>query len=190
MYWRFDKGLSDGVEFYINLPKDIQYPGGNALHGRINGYTGKITQIFIEGFDWPSYHLPAFLLQNGKPDEVWIGTYRLNAKNSTVPFNVYLLYTEKGMLASYGTWLGKQQGEKIIGCIGTSPNLLIWMPEKKLTFVEARALLGSEVNQDEFKSISETTQGKMGAEQFYQQYKDIQGAPCIETDASLWPIAR
>lgn len=189
MYWRFSKNLSDDIEFYSDLPEDMEYLGESVLHGRIYADDGKVTQIYLEGFDWPSYYLSSFLLENGKPDEVWIATYGLHDQSLSVPFIVYLLYSEKGMMVSYGG-SGEQHGEKIIGCVSVSPYLSIWVPEKKLSFVEAYALVGGDFSKDKFKSILDATEGKIDAERIYERYKDIKDVPCIETRADLWPIIR
>lgn len=189
-YIKSEDKNSETVYFYLfDLPQEMRYSENDYFEGRLYARSGKIIQIFISGFNWPSYHLSAFLLENGPPDEVWIGTHRLIDKNQTVPFNVYLFYSEKGMLASYGTWEGQQKEDKIIGCINASPNLLIWSHEEKLSFADARALIGGRVDQGEYKTVDEATLGKLTAELFYEKYQHINTVPCLETDADLWRIA-
>jgi hypothetical protein len=175
--------------YFFDLPEDMRYSPTDYFEGRLYAENGVITRVSVSGFNWPPYHLPAFLLENGRPDEVWIST-QSGDPAYTVPFSVYLLYTEVGMLVSYGTWLGEINGETIKGCIDVSPKVLIWIPETRLSFAEAEALLGTDVSQGQYKSLADATEGKMDTKQFYEQYKGVEGAPCVETSADLWPIAR
>ncbi len=189
MFWRTHQGASDTIEFYSELPRDMQYWGESVLHGRVYASHGIVTRIYLEDFEWRSYHLAPFLLENGKPDEIWISTYRSCDQASNVPFTVYLLYSEKGMLVSY-EGSGTQQDEKIVGCVNSSPALSMWVPTRKLSFAEAYSLTGNDFYQAKSKLISETTEGGMDAEQFYEQFKGSDDIPCVETHANLWPITK
>lgn len=183
---RNGKDLSDSIVFYSDLPEDMQYLGKSTLHGKIDAKNGIIKQIYVEGFEWPSYHLAPFLFENGKPNEVWITTYRLSDPNSSVTFIVSLLYSERGIMVSY-SGVGEQQEGKIVGCVDRSLSYLVtWDPDKELSFVEANALIRRDISKINYKPLVDVTEGEMDIEQFYEKFRVSEEVPCIDTSANLW----
>jgi hypothetical protein len=126
------------AEFRFHVSKDMLYDGENFITARISIKNGTLTRLYIYSFDSLAYRLSSLLAENGKPDEIWISTAQDKVGNK-VPFSIFLLYTQKGMLMSYSA-TGIVQRERIKGCVEVSPSLLIWIPEKEISFAGAEAL--------------------------------------------------
>jgi len=179
------------IEFFYSdlyLPaNDIQGPWDLKLE--LGVYRDIIRTISVSDFDLPNYHLRSFLLENGKPDEIWIYTNSRGPSNSPdkVGFLVSLFYSEKQMIAAYGRGNAVISDTWIDGCIQYSPALKIWSLEKLLSFPEAASFFyNHNVVGDGWKEISEATNGRLNVEKFYQTFTDQSAKPCFKTPRNLW----
>jgi hypothetical protein len=176
--------------FYSGLyfpAKDIHGPWDLYLNLGINNDV--IRTISVSDFDVPNYHLGEFLLENGRPDEIWVFTNSSGSVNSPdqVGFLVSLFYREEQMMAAYGRGKATIDDAWINGCIQYSPALKIWSLDQPLSFPEAASFFYNTNGIEEgWKEISNATQGEFDVDKFYQTFMDPGVEPCFKTPKDLW----
>jgi len=175
------------VFFYSNyyLPAtDIH--GDYDLNIELDVLNGVVHGISVSDFDMPNFHLNNFLLANGKPDEIWIFTYRSSPSgNDNVGFLASLYYKNQQMLVNYGRGRAIIGDEWLNGCIMYSPSIKIWAWDESLNFPET-TFNNLDVIQFNWKTISEATQGELDIEKFYLSFSNPDIEPCFQTPRNIW----
>lgn len=177
--------LSQHQNITIPLPTVISWTKQITMN--INGMNGVIEKIEIEGYDWPSYHLSQFLVQYGKPDEIWISSLYSNL-GGPPPFELMLYYPQKGIFANFNSLENESEYGRgtIKACILHSPQLILWSPKKEISFQEIlKIYYGGFEEYHPILPLDEAT--GMNIEQFYQSYKNSDVSPCFKTNRELWP---
>lgn len=189
---QFDKNISEkgGEEkdqtLNIHIRTKNSIPMSSSMYLDIQMESGIIKTMNIYDFEWPSYHLSQFLIQNGKPDEIWVYTLKSNL-GGTPPFELMLYYPNKGIFASFfGLDKTFYKDGYVNACTSYSPGLILWSPNKEMTFQEILKIrFGDFVSFHPVLPIMEAT--GMNVEKFFQKYKNPDNPPCFQTNQDLWP---
>ncbi len=172
---------SNGGEFYF----DINGPSAIGLHITLSADNELVSFIQVSDFDSSSYHLSEFLVQNGKPDQVMLRTWKNSPSNTDqVPFLIYMYYKTSGMLVAYGYGTGTIKSDYINGCVDLSPSVEIWGIEKPQNIEDAMKVMGW--YDSNLLSISDATAGALDVDNFYKKFSQSNVDTCFRTSRNLW----
>ena len=173
---------------YLNIPVSASLSPIKRIRMDIDGTNGIIEKMEIQEYDWPSYHLSQFLDQYGKPDGVWINSMK-SYFGGLPPFNLTLYYPQKGIIAFFYSFEGESEykGDIIKACIPHSPRLILWSPQKELSYQDIYKRLYGQDYEEYHISLPLDEATGMNIEQFYQSYKNADVSPCFKTNRELWP---
>lgn len=151
----------------------------------------EVQEGFIQSITIPTtgnvqnYRLSKFLVENGRPNEILIRTYKDNVQGF-LPFEIALFYSDKGILAVYYDQFAKVTGDNVQGCFyNSNPFLGLWDPTNEMNFVSATRKFNWFDSYWQFLPLEESTD--ISQDQFYDLYIERQSSACLETPANLWP---
>jgi hypothetical protein len=169
---------------FDSLPPDL---APAYIENRFTVINGQIQRIYVHGFDGLThYTLSSFLEFYGKPDEVWIHTYR-SYLGTPPPFALILFYQYQGILAYYFSGEGNVvfEEDKIRGCFYSSPSFYLWSPEKLQSLLDVAKMFKFDVVTDKpILSLLDAT--GMDIDGFYTTFVNTNQKPCLETPVKLW----
>jgi hypothetical protein len=135
------------------------------------------------------YMLSGILTEYGRPDEIYVSTFRqpppAERGGDTGAFLVILIYPDQGVLVQYQTSM-LVNGEYISGCINNAHiTMELFPPGNGETFVEYLDPTLQSYLVNNFKPLSEVT--VLSIDDFYQTFQS-QTNECLETPSILWPV--
>lgn len=161
--------------------------GKNNVGVHITFFTDKSVIGLIQASDLnsPSYHLPEFLIQNGKPDQIILRAWKRTPSNTDqVYFLVYMYYENSGMLVAYGMGTGTIEKDSINGCIDLSPTIQMWGVGKPQNIEDAMSQMGWTAA--DLLSISDATADALPVDSFYENFSRPNVKTCFSTSRNLW----
>jgi hypothetical protein len=172
------------VDYYDVILYSSEFPDGKYADFNVIDKYHLYTISSYHSSNDPIFLLSSILLNNGKPDLVFIQTYA-NVPSFDYPFNVILFYSGQNFAAGYRL-SAKKQGNNIVWCpYSTPPNLWIWSDDIS-KYVEPEDIMRRMVGDitPRFKPIEEVT--KYSVESFYQEFRYPSRDVCIETSTTHW----
>lgn len=132
----------------------------------------------------PLLHLPDFLSDHGKPDEVWLSTYSSPRAHGTLPFRLFLVYS-RGIVAQFELADVPVIGDNVVGCYTSPYNVFIRLvaPERQVTF-EGVLLSGAFSEDQIYLPLKEAT--GTDVDTFLQTFANADSTLCLETPSALW----
>ncbi len=166
---------------YLFLPEISNAPFSYAFEIQ----DGIVSMIDAYILSVPNYTLPVILNDYGQPTEIWLLT--ANAPmDDVLGFNLTLFYEQHNFMLVY-SGDGEIIDGKVRGCFsgGEDLHLVVWSPEKNLTFVEAVDGLHNPRPIIYDLPLEEATE--VSVETFYDTFRNANEPACIETPIDLWP---
>jgi hypothetical protein len=152
--------------------------------GVVSVIDGLIESIDTGGSsDVPQLRLPDFLLANGRPDEVWISTFR-SVSEGKPPFRLFLAYS-RGIVAQFELADVPVVENNVTGCYQPPSNIFVWLvdPERQVTFEQSLAA-GVFSDDQEYLPLEEATDFDVDA--FFEAFSRADNTLCLETPKTLW----
>ena len=137
--------------------------------------------------DFDTYTLSSFLEAYGSPKEISLSTYKTEYPAGVLPFIMYLLYPDQGILASFGPQQTSLTTNSVKGCkLDSSINYLrLWSPSNPdLSFNEIGDLFEMKLWNEKHLQIEEAT--GMSVAEFYELFKKPGNPTCLVTPKDLW----
>lgn len=134
--------------------------------------------------------LSEILRSYGQPKEILISTYSLQPLGWPVVFDIQMFYPEHGFLVVYHSLMEFSRNGYIKGCPSKSNiSIGLWEAEKYLLINDLPDYIRDNVSSlplPSYLQVNEATD--MSIQDFYNTFKDDEGALCLETPSSLWPF--
>ncbi|MBM3153187.1 MAG: hypothetical protein FJZ96_13455 [Chloroflexi bacterium] len=170
-----------GFAVFMDLPEYLTPDVAAINFFTSKGMISHILSYSIQGAG--IFQLPFILTHYGQPEEVWVQTFSPNLGESRVSFSVIAFYGKQGFAAD---WQGSGivVGKMIHGCINNQPSLNTWFPSPDISTISDTSRLfdpilpGGSLRLLEASGMDEVT--------FYESFKDVQGAVCLDTPMNLW----
>lgn len=175
---------SEWFVYDVMSPISRKYSDFGEVRAVFAAQHGVVKEVEINSFDEEIYHLSTFLREQGVPETILLSTYSSDSgmPSGKVPMTIALYYLEKGIMATYATD-ADVKGGKIKGCLEERPTLFLWSPDEYTRSIDY--ILGWDKNNVQYSDIQKST--GLDIQDFYDKYRNLKSAICLETPASLWP---
>ncbi len=152
--------------------------------------------ILVQDFNGHLGDIQTFLLENGKPDEIWIHSLA-NNMGGPPPFDVWFLYWEKGIAAKF---FRSEKSAKygfdglIHACIEGGPNLYLWSDQIS-SLSELDTIFSKGFNMPDYMGFTAPHYRLLpvdeaiglSLDEFYTQFTESTEQACFISDPDLWP---
>jgi len=169
------------AQYYYTIPNE-DWPQEVRLYIRHD----MVEAIKTKNINSTLYSLSNIFDVYGAPDQIWITTFRSASytTNNTVPFMVFLLYSQSQFLVSYELINGVVANDQVSGCISGDPSLYIWSSQNLIEFQDILKYFGFYFPDQVYLRLLDATEGIFNEEDFF---KNPNEEVCINTPADFWP---
>lgn len=148
-------------------------------------YKNQTLQIIeIVGQNQPVLTLSEFLVLYGKPDQIYVETYKRSRIFTTADtlFSLYLSYQDQGIVADFNGAAYDSSGV-ITSCFERSPSLWLFVPNEYDIFSVAE-VINYDTSWAPLMELELSTDYTI--DKFYDEFAGAEDIPCITTPSDLW----
>lgn len=173
---------------FVQIPRSEDGSTGVLTHIYIVK-NGVIESIEVSLDDTSAFSLSNFLNTYGKPEEIWLNTYRTEYPVGVLPFLAALFYPQRGILATYSPLNAEFNGDIIRACQwDNQPSMLgLWSPTQKITFMETARRFRMNPDEPGFLLLPIEDATEISVQTFYEIFKTPGIKECLETPREKWP---
>lgn len=172
--------IREGKYYSIKI-QDPEYPRVNLIEFKVE--EGIIIEIVAGPPVTRNFTVDRMLIEHGKPEEIYLLTYR-NAPTTPTPAFLVLNYQHQGILAEYEFASEKISDTEFLICSqAIGPSMWLRSSQKTLTELEInQSVLGPEPSYT-LRKIGEVSD--ISVEEFYNVFKG--SLACFKTPINIWP---
>jgi len=182
---------SRGASVKLPIPEPLAVPGSSYYVSYSWDESRIISGISITPINVSGYDPKTMIALYGVPDEVWLKTFSELLPGEVLPFQLVIVYQEKGISFRYYV-NAVENHEMITACFepGTveierpdlfpvGPTIRTWIPGQYRAIEEI-----VRIPQETYFHLEEKT--GLTPETFYEKFTDPNEQTCIDTPANLW----
>jgi hypothetical protein len=192
--WDEAKQIMQPFTGIMGIGEDIPYKGIGGyitsdpkLSILMNADSTSIIKITVEGYPpSPVLRLDQILMEYGPPEKVFITVVPIFYYPENIPLFITLTYPSHQFVIQYG-WTETMNIENVSACIQEGHIHLSILPKNEQwsdNFIKGEVFSSGDINSMQLKPIEEVT--NMTIQEFYEQFKSIDGSECIVTPIHNW----